>query len=325
MQEPYTSAGAAEIEIALRRWLQANPASAPLIVEKSRAIKWAIQDQQGPYLPGPVETRTAGPSVELLLLWSKVDMPGMIRWADHRDVSKDIGALRAKALLMSHVPPATRNRWLAEAPSDDLRQKLLCLWAEWDPVPAMDAFIGGLPKVSGTDQSSAVYVPQDMEEVSGAAASGPFNNRPFNTCGFGLGALESYDFSRLPILPKQSHYDWTSFIKRLSDVDIGEAARFGAELYLRTNQPHRDLLLQTFSGKNIWPGTGGGVDLVFTALRIWVVLHPQDLATSIPTLTDPDLRNAFTWLLKYPQGGGPSGTEILRTDGPTNHAHAFDK
>jgi hypothetical protein len=136
--------------------------------------------------------------------------------------------------------------------------------------------------------------------------------------------LESYDFSQLLKLPKKCHYEWGSVIDRLSDVDIGEAARFGAEVELRTNQPDRDILLRTFSGKNIWQGDGGGVDLIFTALRIWVVFHPKELAAWIPTLNDPEFRESIAWLLKHPSGGGPSGKETLRTDGPTDHAHVFD-
>ena len=162
-------------EIGLRRWLKAEPASAIKIVEQAEKTIW----QPSSRWPQP---HTAGPSIELLMLWAKADLPAMIRWAETLDVRKGETALRVKGFLMSRVDASTRERWLADAKSsvedDDRTSNLMHTWAGWDPKGAL---AGALARKD----------PEVISEVADAASRGPWGGRPHNTGHFGLGVSKT--------------------------------------------------------------------------------------------------------------------------------------
>jgi hypothetical protein len=64
----------------LRRSLTAEPASALELLKSAREIKWTLMDTGS----GPPD----GPSIELLLIWAKLDMPGLAKWAEARQQTR---------------------------------------------------------------------------------------------------------------------------------------------------------------------------------------------------------------------------------------------
>ena len=286
------------VEIARRRWLQAEPSAIPEIIQEAREVKWDTDE-------GEPEQRSVGPSIELMMLWAKMDTAGMIRWADPLDVRKDTVALEAKGMLMSRVDPETRKRWIAAAKSadsnDDLPGYLYQEWAAWDPTAALDAAVA-------TQDAEAI------EDAGFGAAYGPFESSPsdgspspLNSCGFGLGVLKNFDLASLP--PKLRHdvtYGWESVMEEWGSIDIGEAARYGLDVILRTQYARRDLLLRYYRGEKVALGDDGMNDRTFCALRVWAIFHPKEMTAWIDTLDDMEMRKSLMWLLKHAQGAWPS-------------------
>lgn len=280
----------AAFEIAARRWMEANPASAPETMK-------ATQEQKWPPIEGRTDPRPAGPSTELFIIWAKVDLPGMIKWAESLDLRKDELALRAKGFLMSRVDAETRNRWLAEAKSEteeeDYTANLLAGWAAWDPKPALDAAV-------------ATKDAQLIHDAAERAAFGPWG-LPLNTSHYGLGVIKAFD--AVASLPEETRKEaiafWEPIMSQMGDVDIGEAARYGVDLLLRIDYVPRDGLLKFLTGHDVYPDEGGILDRTFCALRVWAVVRPKEMKAWIGTIKDVDMCKALTWLLEHPWGTGP--------------------
>ena len=274
-------------EIGLRRWMKAEPASALQIIERAQTTKWPAPPG---YLP-----RAAGPTTELLMLWAKADLPAMIRWAQSVDLRKDDLGLRVRGFLMSRVDAPTRQRWLAvaasEKPEDDRTEHLITDWAAWDPKPALEAALAtGNPDLIGSAANEAAY--------------GPFGASTHNTNRHGLGVIREFDVRRIPQKIRQhviGEY-WYTIMELWGSIDVGEAARYGLELLLRTDYAPRQGLIQFFSGHDIYPDEGGMIDRTFCALRVWAVVRPQEMEAWIETVEDPEMRRSLKWLLQNPWG-----------------------
>ncbi len=270
--------------IALRRWLQAEPASALQIVALAGGVKW------------PPDQHSDGDFLQLQIIWAKTDLPAMLRWAESPELKKDNAGLDAKGFLMSRVDAETRNRWLAEAkagkPEDDNTISLLVGWAGWDPKAALDAAI-------------ATNDAEIAEEISNRAACGLWAGTD-NTSHFGLGVIKDFDASRLPESYRKNHFiNWEEIMEGWGDVDIGEAARYGLDFMLRNDYAPRDGLIKFFSGEDVYPDTGDMIDRTFCALRVWAVVKPDEMKAWIATRKDAEMRKALTWLLQHPWGSKP--------------------
>ena len=277
----------AEFEVIVRRWLQAKPAAAPEILKLVQEKKW-------PPSEGKLEPRAAGPSIELLLIWAKTDLPAMIRWAESLDLRKDDLALKAKGFLMSRVDAETRERWLAEAKSDkaedDRTENLLTGWAGWDPTAALDAAL-------------ATKTPGTISGVAIAAAIGPWRGNPLNTCHFGLGVIKGFDTTKFPESYRKEHFmEWYEILEWWGHIDIGETARYGLDFMLRNDFAPREILIKFFSGEDGYTDDDM-IDRTFCALRVWAVVKPDEMKAWIATLKDAEMRKALTWLLEHPWGG----------------------
>ncbi len=236
-----------QYEIALRRMLRANPAAAPELVKKARE-KW-------PPRLGVGGDRLAGPSDELLLLWAKSDLPGMVRWVESLDAGEGDLAVRAKGLLMSLVDAATRKRWLAEAkaaPAEEHREVLLFeTWAQWD----LEAALLAVAKAGD---------PESARTLANLEAYGPWRGQPWNASRHAFRVLTRFDFSKLP--PRVAELaldDCYSLMEQWDSMDVAAAARFGFAYLLRTNYAPRRGLIQFFSGKDIYGREDGMIDRTF--------------------------------------------------------------
>jgi hypothetical protein len=275
-----------QFEIVFRRMLRANPASAADLMKKARA-KWPPRENPGGEL-------FAGPSHELLLLWAKSDLPGMIRWVDSLKISEVDLAARAKGLLMSLVDAATRERWLAKAKAAAREEHhevaLFESWAQWDLEAAL----------------LAVANAGDPESARGLANNGaysPWSGQPWNASRHAFRVLTNFDFSKLPpSVEKLVLDDCYSLMEQWDSMDVAGAARFGFAHLLRTNYAPRARLIEFFSGKDIYGGEDGMIDRTFCALRVWAVLRPDEMRKWIATVSDPRMRKALTWLLENPWG-----------------------
>ena len=279
----------AEFEVAVRRWLQAEPSAAPEILKLVREKKW-------PPSQGQMEPRVAGPSTELLIIWAKADLPAMVRWADGLDIRKDDVGAKAKGLLMSRVDAGTRNRWLADAKSADEKLDrtgaLLKEWAGWDPKPALDA-------ARGIEEGDTVF------DIVLAAAEGPWGSYPRNTSHSGLGFIKEFDPSRMPEQVRTNSFlNWEMILEVWGEIDIGETARYGLDFLLRTHYAPRETLIKFFSGEDGYTDDAM-VDRTFCSLRVWAVVRPKEMKAWIGTLKEADMRKALTWLLDHPWGTGP--------------------
>lgn len=274
-------------EIGMRRWLKAEPASVIEVMKRAQETKWPSHWSLEPH---------SGPSIELLMLWEKTDLPAMIRWAETLDIRKDQSALRVKGFLMSRVDPETRERWLAEAKSavddDDRTYNLMHDWAGWDPKTALEAAV-------------ARKDPELISQVADAASRGPWGGRPYNTSHFGLGVIKDFDVMSIPPETRQAAREqWYQILEHWGNVDIGETARYGLNYLLRTDYAPRDRLIRFFSGHDEYPDEGDMIDRTFCALRVWAVIRPNEMKTWIGTLDDEKMRKALTWLLEHPWGTG---------------------
>ena len=278
-------------EVALRRWLLAEPAAAQEIVNKARKTKW-------PPRTGETQPRSAGPSTELLMIWAKADLPAMIRWAESLDIRKDDVAFEARQFLMSRVDQATRKRWLADAkaegPAEDRTVGLLDGWAAWDPKPALDAAV-------------AINDAETLEDVVSATVDGPWHLGAFNTWHSGLDVIKDFDVTKLQKEIRHAiRSNWGQFVMEAwGEIDVGAAARHGLDFMLSTDYAPRDRLMKFFSGHDEYPDEGGMIDRTFCALRVWAVVKPDEMKAWIATQKDAEMRKALTWLLQHPWGTGP--------------------
>lgn len=278
------------LEITMRRLLEADPASAPQLVAQLRGTRLP---------PGTGEQKEgfAVPSTELLMVWARCDLAGMIRWAESLDMRGDEVARDIRGFLMGRVDSKTRERWLAEAksagPEAGLMENLLCGWAVWDLKSALAAAVA-------TNDADTI------EQVGTIGAYGIGYGQPWNACHYGMGVIKDFDVAGLPEeLRKKVIETWGIMImEEWGDIDIGEAARYGLDFLLRNNDyAPRSNLLKLFSGDDKFASDGNMIDRTFCALRVWAVVRPQEMKAWIATRKEQDLRKALTWLLEHPWGG----------------------
>jgi hypothetical protein len=264
------------LEVGMRRWLELEPEAAPKIVSLVPA-----------------------PPTELLMVWARRDLPGMIRWAETLDLQTDDLAVTARAFLMSRVDAQTREHWIRDVKSKvpDMTVRLLEDWAGWDPRAAMP-----LAVASGN--------PEAVEGVSVRAAYGPFRDQPYNSSHYGLGFIQGFDLASIPEpLHKEVISEWgITIMEQWGDIDIGEAARYGLDFMLRNNYAPRANLIELFSGNDKFASDSDMIDRTFCALRVWAVVRPGAMKEWIATQKDPEMRKALTWLLHNPWGGEKSGS-----------------
>lgn len=281
-------------EIALRRRLASDPASAVDVIKAATVKNWPSGGCR-------LEPQSKGPSPALMMLWEKVDMPGMIRWADSPGETDDAPVLRARGMLMGRVEADMRQRWLDDAKKPTKNRQdgwgtiqLLSEWAKWEPKPAAHASVGFLD-VDG------------IQTVVESAAYGPWDSLPPNTSHFGLGFVKDFDVASLiPKLGKDIVGEWGITIMELwGKVDVGEAARYGLDFMLRTDYAPRASLIKLFAGDDKYSSDSDMIDRTFCALRAWAVFKPDEMRAWIAKQKGSDLRNALTWLLDHPWGTGP--------------------
>ncbi len=282
----------AAVELALRRWLKTKPSAAIDVLQVGREMKWTTHNGTSPepWRPPP----------ELLMLWADADLPATVRWAKELDPHNP-GAAEAKGFLMGRVGETTRESWLSEARKEDAGKdaendavkSLLGGWAQWDPHPALEAAL------ATNDFDAIVRVATD-------AAYGPFPGHPHNTTHFGLGVIKEFDVAKIPAEIRMSILrdgGWEAIMEQWGDIDIGETARYGMDVILRTDYVPRDGLIRFLSGEDVYPDEGGVLDRTFCALRVWAVVRPEEMKAWIATLKDTEMQKALTWLLDHPWGG----------------------
>jgi hypothetical protein len=277
-------------EVALRRLLEAKPEEALQIVERARETKW-------PPSKWTTKTHSAGPTTELLMIWARVDLLAISRWAEGLDSRNDPLAPTAKGFLMSRVDEETRNRWRAEAkaadPENGTDLGLLEDWAQWEPKSALDAAI-------------ATGDAETIQSVAQHGAYGPWT-LPLNTSHHGLGVIKEFDVASLPDeLRKEVIREWgITIMEQWGDIDIREAARYGLDFMLRNDYAPRENLIKLFSGDDKFSSDSDMIDRTFCALRVWAVVKPREMKAWIGTIKEADMRKALTWLLDHPWGTGP--------------------
>lgn len=298
----------AAVEAGLRRWLQAEPEDAIKILDFARERHWSEEESAPNWSRGL-------PSIEFLMVWAEVDLPGLIRWAESLHFLKGDLALRVKGFLMSRVDEKRRKRWLAAArarPTDErAASKLLIAWAGWQPKAALDEAI-------------ATHDGENIYDVIEAGSRGPWGGRLYITTHSGLGWLKRLDApSLIEQTSKVSEYgkpffldSWYILLEPWGDIDIGETARYGLDFLLRTDFAPRANLLKLFSGDDAFASDSDMIDRTFCALRVWAVVQPAEMRKWIATLDDADLEKALTWLLEHPWGGpggdGPPAVSFAR-------------
>lgn len=275
-------------ELAYRRMLRADPATAAKILKEVRERKPSSAEEERSWV--------GQPSDELLLVWAKSDLPGMVRWVESLDASELELSLTTKGLLMGLVDVPTRERWLAEAKAaarDEHREAFLfATWAQWDLEGALNA----APKVGD---------PEALIGLANLGAYGPWSGQPWNGSRDAFRVLSTFDFSKLPPKIHQLVFDdCYSLMEQWDSMDVAAAARFGFTYLRRTDYAPREGLIQFFSGKNIYGGEDGMIDRTFCALRVWAVVKPEEMKKWIATIKDAKIQKALTWLLDNPWGTG---------------------
>jgi len=266
----------AGLEMTCRRLLKLDPASAPEVM-------------------AVLSKRSQSPPIGLLMVWAEADLPGMILWvSSDNPFPSDI-----QAFLMSRVDASTRERWIAAAknfsPGNDDWIGLLDGWAVWDPKVALKAAIS-------TGNAEAI------RNVAVAGAYGPQINETWNVSHHGLGVIKDFDLTTLPLsLRREVLTEWgITIMEQWGDIDIGEAARYGFELLVKTDYIPREQLISLFGGSDEFADDSNMVDRTFCALRTWAVIRPQEMETWIKTLQDKEMQKALSWLLENPWGNGPT-------------------
>lgn len=217
-------------EVHWRRWLAHKPKDAEQVIRSIESKQWPAVN----YGPQPLPSMPASISIELLLVWRKVDAEGLIAWAKRvnlNDGKHARAALEARCLMMSEVDAETRSHWIAEfVASDDAADRLRHL-AAWHPHIALD----WADKV----KTEVEWLLPDLVD---GCVYGPWSY-PLNTSHFGVGYINDHGVGRLSSHMQAGQWGMTSFMEQWGDIDIGEAARFGFKILLDSNYAR---------GKN-WP------------------------------------------------------------------------
>jgi hypothetical protein len=146
------------------------------------------------------------------------------------DIHKDDLGEKARAFLMSRLDATTRERWLADAKSenekDDLTSPLIEGWAKWDPHSALEfAAAAKDPDIIKAAAAAACWLPWDVDNM--------------RHCG--LGALKNLNVFDLPeAIRGEATESWSQMVMEgWGEIDIGETARYGLDFMLRTNYAPR--------------------------------------------------------------------------------------
>jgi len=283
----------ADTEIVIRRGLVANPELALEILKR-------IAERKFDPAPGQTAERSEGPSMECLMIWAKLNLPAVIRWAESPGLQKrpvfvtlrdEIIPLNARGFLMSRVDADTRERWMAQAiTADDPAEyaNLLREWAAWEPKPALGAAL-------------ATRKIDTVEQVVASAVRGPFLTRQHNTGHAALRAIKEMDLSLVTQAIQEGHVvKWTGVMESWREVDVGEAARYGVDFLLRTKFLPRENLIKMLSGESEPTGDGDMLALTFSALRVWATLRPKEMQDWIDAMGDTEMRQALMRLSQNP-------------------------
>lgn len=278
-------------EIEMRRWLKSKPDAALEIIKRCQAKVWPPNE-------GQTERESAKLTIELLVIWAKVDLPSIVRWADSLDTEKDYYALRVRGFLMSQVDAEIRERWLAQAKStksdDDEGDygPLIQFWAGWDSKAA-------------TDLAIASRDPRIVQLAADGAAFGSFDADNARHAGFEV--IKNLDLSKLSedSREKLNELGWETIMEQWGRVDIGEAARYGYSFLTHRGFVPRKNLIKLFSGDDSYSSDGDMLDRTFCALRVWAAVRPAEMKEWIKSIEDVEMRTALTWLLNNPYGTGP--------------------
>jgi hypothetical protein len=203
-------------------------------------------------------------------------------------------ALAAEGLLMSRVDAATRHRWLEDAAKVGSGTKdLLGHWARWDFSAAWGVALATkdlelLREVFNEALFPDSWEPHNLQRVRLRQIVESINNHAFPPDVFRL--LMQDEFVLL--------------LEVWGEIHLGDTARHGLDLLVKSNEVPRDELLRLFSGDNSVGGDGDVLDRTFCALRIWAVTKPGEMRAWLATMKDKEMRTALTWLLENPWGTG---------------------
>ncbi|QIF01673.1 hypothetical protein [Roseimicrobium sp. ORNL1] len=290
----------ANIEISLRRWLVQEPQAAAQILDRVarqrkkllESVRVELEQGKVPYERLPVSF----PSKEWLHLWRTLDEKGMQDWARNQKSSKDELTKSVRALLLGRVEADTRDQWLKEAaevdPDGNVLENLFFEWANWEPKQAMEAAI----------KTGNIEI---ILDVPRACVMNGF--APFNTCHGNLGFLREFDVRVLsPRFSGEDLYDWgTEAMEAWGKIDVGEAARYGVDFLMKVDYVPRSRLITLFNGQSEdLTDTGDIIDRTFCCLRVWAVVRPDEMKAWIPSIQDPAMREALTYILEHPWGTG---------------------
>ncbi|OAI58101.1 hypothetical protein AYO49_05800 [Verrucomicrobiaceae bacterium SCGC AG-212-N21] len=266
-------------ELAWRRWLMAHPKQMDELLNSLRDVNGSRVDV----------------SIELLLLWRKLDREGMKAWASRPPDTFGFGDpwVAARSILIAEVEPELREKWLKEMLRGEEGPLNLGRLARWEPQLAMES------------AAMVEHDQLDLGELLECCAVGPWNGYLENTCS-GLGYLMEHGTSHLPKSLHPGLADaWldTVLLEFWGHVDVGETARFGLRTMLELKMPPTQELIEMYDGRQ---GSSDEAinDRTFCALRVWAVVRPDEMREWIKTVEGADMRKALTWLLEHPWGTG---------------------
>lgn len=280
-------------EIGVRRRLEAEPARGLEIVSEIEGKLWIDAGTNAdPAFPSVVSQK---PSMEFLQLWAELDMPALLKWAESLPPEKKALALSAKGLLMSRVDAKVRSRWLLEASkSAEETALLLGHWARWDLPAAWKVVLATkdwdlLLEVGENAVFGERYEPDNVRHA-----------RARNFAKVDVGTLPAD--ARDAMLRKTCVYAMEGW----GDINIGETARYGLDVLMKTGDVPRDILMGVFKGGDnygdVARGDGDVMDRTFCSLRVWAALRPAEMKTWLAMMKDDEMREALTWLLENPWG-----------------------
>lgn len=278
-------------EIGWRRWLERFPGDADEILKSIAGVR-------GPWrqVGAPPGTPLASVSPGLLLVWRRVDRPGLVAWAD-RDVADDHAEARwaARCLLMAEVPEPQRKRWMAGIAGRDDATGRIGELAAWHPELAMRA-----AWVAGDEL--------ELEDLVDRAVYGPFPDEPWNASLSGIRYLECHGLEHVhESVRSRLDEQWgsTTFMEQWGSINAGSAARFGVKTLVRTDYAPLAEVARFFRGEDLYADEGGLIDRTLCALRVWAATKPAEMRNWIADQDNAQLRKALAWLLEHPWGGSP--------------------
>lgn len=276
----------AAVEIALRRWLVAEPSRASYI------MGLLLPEQQYSVMDF---TRVN----QFLRLWVEVDRPGVMKWADSKATSKHM-TMAARGMLMSEVEPEQRANWLTQAcapekDDDGFTNFQLESWGLWDPKAALDYAIG---------EGSTQFI----NGIADASVHGPYGD-PMRPGRFAFNVVRDLDLRKLPREAREVLMDdWgMGAMEVWGEHDAGATTRFGfAQLqgYGWCGNP-KDKVIEFFGGRNNeYRDNTSVIDRTFCAVRVWAATKPSEMKAWVATVEDEKLREALKWLADNPWGPG---------------------